>query len=68
MTVVTVSPKYQIGIPKDVRERLGIRPGQKIQAFAVGQKIELVPVEPLEDLRGFLKGTLPELQREPDQL
>ncbi|MCH7533780.1 MAG: AbrB/MazE/SpoVT family DNA-binding domain-containing protein [Gemmatimonadetes bacterium] len=68
MTVVTVSPKYQVVIPKDVREALGIRPGQKVQAFAVGERVELIPVEPLRNLRGFLNGVVPDLEREPDRL
>ncbi len=45
MTVVTVSPNYQVVIPKDVRERLNIRPGPKVEAFALGSRIELVPLE-----------------------
>ena len=66
MTVVTVSPKYQVVIPKDVRERLGIRPGQKVEAFAIGRNIELVPIEPVESLRGRFPG-LPPFEREPDR-
>lgn len=66
MTVVTVSPKYQVVIPKDVRERLKIRPGQKVEAFAIGSRIELVPLEPIETLRGSLPN-LPPFEREPDR-
>jgi AbrB family looped-hinge helix DNA binding protein len=68
VSVVTISSKWQIVIPKDVREKLKIRPGQKVQAFAVGDRIELVPVVPLEELKGFLKGLVPEFEREPDRL
>ena len=68
MTVVTVSSKYQVVIPKDVRERLGLSPGQKVQALAVGGRIELVPVEPIEHLRGFLKGMSSELERDSDRI
>ena len=67
MTLVTVSPKYQVVIPKDVREKLNLRPGQKVEAFAVGSRIELVPVEPIERFRGRYP-TLPPLEREPDRL
>lgn len=66
MTVVTVSPKYQVVIPKDVREKLDIRPGQKVEAFAIGPSIALVPVEPVANLRGLLPG-LPPFDREPDR-
>ena len=68
MSVVTISSKWQVVIPKDVREKLRIQPGQKVQAFAVGDRIELVPVVPLEKLRGFLKGLVPDFEREPDRL
>ena len=67
MTVVTVSSKYQVVIPKDVRETLEIRPGQKVEVFAIGSRIELVPVEPIERFRGRYP-TLPPLEREPDRL
>lgn len=68
MPVVTVSSKYQVVIPKDVRERLGLSPGQKVHALAVGGRVELVPVEPVERLRGFLNGMSAELDREDDRL
>ena len=67
MTVVTVSPKYQVVIPKDVREKLKIRPGQKVEAFAIGSRIELVPIEPIARFRGRYP-TLPPLERDPDRL
>lgn len=58
MTVVKVSSKYQVVIPKDVRERLGIEPGQEVEVFSIAGRVELVPVEPIQDLRGFL-GKIP---------
>jgi AbrB family looped-hinge helix DNA binding protein len=67
MPVVTVSPKYQVVIPKEVREKLKIRPGQKVEAFAVGNRVELVPVEPIETFRGRFRD-LPPLERERDRL
>lgn len=68
MTVVTVSPKYQVVIPKDVREKLELKPGQKVEAFAFGNRIELVPVRPPSELRGFLKDLENDFVREPDRL
>jgi AbrB family looped-hinge helix DNA binding protein len=67
MSIVTVSPKYQVVIPKDVREKLNIRPGQKVQAFAVGNRVEFVPLEPIQTFRGKFPD-LPPLKREPDRL
>jgi AbrB family looped-hinge helix DNA binding protein len=65
---VTISSKWQVVIPKDVREKLKIRPGQKVQAFALGDRIELIPVVPLNQLKGFLKGLIPDFEREPDRI
>ena len=67
MSRITVSSKYQIVIPKDVRDRLKIRPGHKVEAFAIGDRIELVPVKPASKMRGFLKGMDPNFEREPDR-
>jgi len=67
LSTVTVSSKYQVVIPKDVRDRLKIRPGQKVEAFALGGRIELVPVRPMSEMRGFLKGMDPNFEREPDR-
>ena len=54
MVTVTISPKYQVVIPKQIRDRLCLMPGQKIQAIAYGDRIELIPVRPIRDLRGSL--------------
>lgn len=67
MSTVTVSSKYQVVIPKDVRDRLNIRPGQKVEAFAIGGRIELVPVRPMSEMRGYLRGMDPNFDREPDR-
>jgi AbrB family looped-hinge helix DNA binding protein len=69
MTSVTVSPKFQVVIPKAVRERLAIEPGQKLQVFALENQILLVPEVPVASTRGFLKGRgLPPFEREADRL
>ena len=67
LSIVTVSSKYQIVIPKDVRDRLRIRPGQRVEAFAIGDRIELVPLRPLAELRGFLVGMDTAFERESDR-
>ena len=53
---VIISPKFQVVIPKRIREDLGLRPGQKVQAIEYGNRVELVPVKPARELRGFLRG------------
>jgi AbrB family looped-hinge helix DNA binding protein len=67
MSAVTVSPKYQVVIPKEIRESLKIQPGQKVQVIAYESRIELVPVRPLKRMRGFLKGIETRVRREPDR-
>ena len=67
MPTVTVSPKFQVVIPKEIRESLQLRPGQKIQATLIGGRIELVPVEPMPNLRGFLPGLDTRVPREGDR-
>ncbi len=68
METVTLSPKFQVVIPKRIRERLGLTAGQKIQAVAYGDRIELIPVRPASELRGFLKGIDTTVEREPDRV
>ena len=67
MDLSTVSPKYQVVIPKRVRERMGLQPGQVLQVIALPGRIELVPKRPVTELRGFLKGENT-FQREGDRL
>ncbi len=68
METVTISPKFQIVIPKGIRERLKLRPGQKVQAIVYEDRIELVPVRPIQQMRGFLKGIDTTVPREGDRL
>ena len=68
MRAVTVSPKFQVVIPKDVRESLGIISGQKVQMLTYGNRIELIPIKPMSEMRGFLKGIDTEVPREKDRI
>lgn len=56
MSIATLSSKYQISIPKDVREAMNFKPGQKLAFLRVGQSLRLVPVRKMEDLFGIAKG------------
>ena len=56
MGEVTISSKYQIVIPREVRKQLGLKAGQKLKVVVKGQVINLVPEVPLSEMRGFLKG------------
>ena len=68
METVTVSPKFQVVIPKEIRESLKLAPGQKIQALLYENRIELIPVRPIKKMRGFLKGIDTSIGRETDRL
>lgn len=67
METLTISPKFQVVIPKRIRDRLKLRPGEKVQAIAYDDRIELIPVRPLRSMRGFLKGIETEVPREEDR-
>ena len=68
MQAVTVSSKYQVVIPRHVREALNIQPGQKMQVIAYDGRIEYIPVRPIREMRGFAKGMDTTIEREPDRL
>ena len=65
---VTISPKFQVVIPKDIRDRLKLRPGQKVQAILYENRIELIPVRPIKKMRGFLMGIDTQVPREEDRV
>jgi len=65
---VTVSPKYQVVIPRDIRRSLGIEPGQKLHVLLYGDRIEYIPVEPIRKLRGFLRGIDTTVDRDRDRV
>lgn len=67
METVTISPKFQVVIPKAIREELGLTPGQKMHAVLYEDRIELVVVRPAKRMRGFLKGLDVTVPREPDR-
>jgi len=68
MKAVTVSPKFQVVIPRDVRESLAIQPGTKVQILEYENRIELIPLKSPRSLRGFLKGIDTSVHREQDRV
>jgi AbrB family looped-hinge helix DNA binding protein len=68
MQSVTLSPKYQVVIPKNVREALKLHPGQKMQIVEYAGRIEFIPERDIKELRGFLKGINTEFKREEDRV
>ena len=67
MSVVTVSPKFQVVIPRAIREAMGLEPGQKVQALQYQNRIEFIPVRSMRAMKGFLKGIDTTITRERDR-
>lgn len=67
MTTVTVSPKYQIVIPAQMRKDFAISKGDKLQVISFRNRIELIPVHKMKTMRGFLKNMSTTFEREPDR-
>ena len=68
MTIVKISPKYQIVIPKEIRNKLKLKPGQKMQILQLGERIEFIPLKDIKEARGYLKGIDTNITREGDRL
>ncbi|MBT4289989.1 MAG: AbrB/MazE/SpoVT family DNA-binding domain-containing protein [Deltaproteobacteria bacterium] len=68
MTTVTVSPKYQIVIPKEIRDKFHLSAGQKVQIIPFSNRIEVIPERKISDMRGFLKGIDTSFSKESDRL
>lgn len=68
MQTVILSPKYQIVIPKEVRESLHLQPGQKMQVIEYAGRVELIPERDIRELRGFIKGINTAFTREEDRV
>jgi AbrB family looped-hinge helix DNA binding protein len=68
MITATVSSKYQVVIPKEIREKLNIKVGQKFQILYYGNRIEFIPQKSVKRMRGFLKGIDTEVIRAGDRL
>lgn len=67
MNTVTVSPKFQVVIPKAIRERLALVPGDRLEMIQLIDRIELIPIKPAKALRGILKGVKNNFKREQDR-
>ena len=68
MSTITVSSKYQIVIPRAIRESLGIKAGERLHAIEYRGRIELVPVKSMSKARGLLRGLDSTVPREPDRI
>ncbi len=67
MDTVTVSPKFQVVIPSRIRNTLDVKPGQKVKVILYNNRIEMIPVRPVQESRGFLKGIDTSVEREAEE-
>ena len=68
METVTVSPKFQVVIPRRMRNSLGIRPGQKIQVLLYEDRMEFIPLRRMKEMRGFVRGIDTAVERDKDRV
>jgi AbrB family looped-hinge helix DNA binding protein len=68
MQSVTVSPKFQVVIPRPVRDHLGLQPGQKMQVIEYAGRVEFIPERDISELKGFVKGINTGFTREADRI
>jgi AbrB family looped-hinge helix DNA binding protein len=68
VTTVTVSTKYQVVIPEDVRKSMGVRPGEKFQVVNYDGRVQLIPLRKMRDMKGLLRGMDTTLAREADRV
>lgn len=64
MNTVTISPKFQIVIPQEIRKRIDLQPGEKLPVISFDDRIELIPIRPMREMKGFLKEFDPHFERE----
>ncbi len=64
MAVVTISPRFQVVIPREIREALRLEPGQKVQVLQYQHRVEVIPVKPMHTMRGFLEGIVATIARD----
>ena len=68
MNTVTLSPKFQVVIPQAIREALQLKAGEKMRVLRYGDRVEFIPVRPIQEMRGFLRGMDTMIEREDDRL
>ena len=68
METVTLSPKFQVVIPQAVREALRLTGGEKLRVISYADRVEFIPVRPMKQMRGYLRGMDTTLTRDPDRL
>ena len=67
MSTLTLSPKFQVVVPKEIREAMNLKAGMPMQVVQYGERIEFIPVRPMSDARGLLRGMTTDFERDDDR-
>jgi AbrB family looped-hinge helix DNA binding protein len=67
MSTLTLSPKFQVVVPKEIREAMNLKAGMPMQVVQYGERIEFIPVRPMTEARGMLRGMTTDFERDDDR-
>ncbi|HOB03312.1 MAG TPA: AbrB/MazE/SpoVT family DNA-binding domain-containing protein [Casimicrobium huifangae] len=67
MNALTLSPKFQVVVPKEIREAMKLKAGMPMQVVQYGERIEFIPVRPMRQARGMLRGMATDVERDDDR-
>ncbi len=67
MSTLTLSPKFQVVVPKEIREAMNLKAGMPMQVVQYGERIEFIPVRPMTEARGLLRGMTTDFERDDDR-
>ena len=67
MNALTLSPKFQVVVPKEIREAMKLKAGMPMQVVQYGERIEFIPVRPMRQVRGMLRGMATDIERDDDR-
>ena len=68
MNLVTLSNEYQLTIPKEIRETIGLEPGTSFEVISYNNRLELIPINPMKKLKGKFKGINTDITRDDDRV
>jgi len=68
MNTVTLSQEYQLVFPKEIRETIGIKAGTSFEVIPYNNRIELIPIKPIKNLKGIFKGIDTNIIRDNDRI
>jgi len=68
MNTVTLSKEYQLVFPEEIREAIGIKAGTSFEVIPYNNRIELIPIKPIRNLKGIFKGIDTNIIRDNDRI